>query len=33
MIALVAWMDTTSNQVEQKAVALLQPWLSAEQAE
>jgi hypothetical protein len=33
MIALVARMEATSNRVEQKAVALLQPWLSPEQAE
>ena len=33
MIALVARMETTSSLVEQKAVALLQSWLSAEQAE
>jgi hypothetical protein len=30
---LVAGMEATSSQVEQKAVALLQPWLSPEQAE
>jgi hypothetical protein len=28
MIALVARMEVTSNRVEQKAVGLLQPWLS-----
>jgi hypothetical protein len=33
MIMLVAGMEATSSQVEQKAVALLQPWLSPEQAE
>ena len=32
MIMLVAGMEATSSQVEQKAVALLQPWLSPEQA-
>jgi hypothetical protein len=33
MIALVARMETTSSLVEQKAVAVLQSWLSAERAE
>ena len=33
MIMLVAGMEATSRQAEQKAVALLQPWLSPEQAE
>jgi hypothetical protein len=33
MIMLVAGMEATSSQVEQKAVALLQPWLSPEQAQ
>jgi hypothetical protein len=33
MIMLVAGMEATSSQVEQKAVALLKPWLSPEQAE
>jgi hypothetical protein len=33
MIMLVAGMEATSSQVERKAVALLQPWLSPEQAE
>jgi hypothetical protein len=33
MIMLVARMETTSSLVEQKGGALLQSWLSAEQAE
>jgi hypothetical protein len=33
VIMLVAGTQATSSQVEQKAVALLQPWLSPEQAE
>jgi hypothetical protein len=33
MIMLMAGTEATSSQVEQKAVALLQPWLSPEQAE
>jgi hypothetical protein len=32
MITLVTGMEATSSQAEQKAVALLQPWLSPEQA-
>jgi hypothetical protein len=33
VMIIVAGMEATSSQVEQKAVALLQPWLSPEQAE
>ncbi len=33
MVAVVTRIEATSRQVEQKALALLQPWLSSEQAE
>ena len=33
VIMLVAGMEATSSQVEHKALALLQPWLSPTQAE
>ena len=32
VIAIVTRIEATSRQVEQKALALLQPWLSPEQA-
>jgi hypothetical protein len=33
VIAIVTRIEATSRQLEQKALALLQPWLSPEQAE